>query len=537
MTSTPIGSDDHATIVLHERLTGARELDRVAGDRLPSELRERLDRVVSTSSRRLAVAGDHTVAVLAGPTGVGKSSLFNAVLGADIATTGVRRPTTSQPTAAVVSTDPVAELMAHLGLGGWHNVAVSTRPDLASLVLVDLPDHDSVASAHRERAAQVVAVADRLLWVVDPEKYADATVHDDLLTPLRDHAGVLTVVMNRIDRVEPDQCDEVAQDLRRLLRRDGLDGVEVVVTSTVTGEGIDDLRDHLRRAITDHQAANERIAADLTSLAVALQPHVPPAHATTLRIDDIVTAAMAAGGVPTVLEAVNGSHRHRARRATGWPPLRRFQARGRDPLGRLGLGRTHRGGDVGARSSRPLPHGVATATLATAVRGEVDRSTLDWPDSWTASVEQRLDDVVQTLPIRLDRVIVATDLEDGRSPGWWTAVGALQWLATVTAALGALWLLAAFVVAWFQLPDLPMPGWGGIAYATMMVVGGVVLGLLLGALSSQLAKVGATRAARRVRTRLQERVHDVVSDTVSQSLAAETSRAAAARAHLDIVAG
>lgn len=537
MTSTDVGTQDHAAVALHARLNAARDLAQVAGDRLPSKLQGRLDRVVSTSSRRLAVAGDHTVAVLAGPTGVGKSSLFNAVLGSDIATVGVLRPTTSQPTAAVVSTEPVAELMAHLGLGGWHNVAVSTHPDLASLVLVDLPDHDSVASAHRKRAAQMVAVADRLLWVVDPEKYADATVHDDLLAPLRDHAGVLTVVMNRIDRLDLDHREEVIVDLRRLLRRDGLGGVEVVATSTVTGAGIDDLRALLQRAITDQQAANERIAADLTALAGALQPHVPPANAATMRIDEVVTAAMAAGGVPTVLEAVTRSHRHRARRATGWPPLRRFQARGRDPLARLGLGKARQGGDVGGRSSRPLPHGIATATLATAVRGEVDRSTRDWPDAWTESVELRLDDVVEALPVRLDRAILATDLEDTRRPGWWTAVGALQWLGTATAALGALWLLAAFVVAWFQLPDLPMPGWEGIAYPTMMVVGGVVLGLLVGAVSTQLARVGATRATRRVRRRLQERVHDVVEDTVSQSLAAETSRAAAARAQLDIVAG
>ncbi len=233
--STP--QRDPAAAALHQRLQAARDLAETAGPRLPPDLRADLDGVVTTASRRLSVAGDHTVVAFAGPTGVGKSSLFNAVLAADIAKTGVRRPTTSQPTAAVVSTGPVAELMAHLGLGGWHNVAVSSHPALESLVLVDLPDHDSVDPSHRERAGAVVAVADRLVWVVDPDKYADASVHDDLLAPLRDHAGVLSVVLNRIDRIDADDRGDVLADLRRLLAHEGLGGVEVMPTSARHGRG------------------------------------------------------------------------------------------------------------------------------------------------------------------------------------------------------------------------------------------------------------------------------------------------------------
>jgi len=531
---SPDRDADPAALVA--RLTAARELADVAGDRLPAALRTDLDGAVTTASRRLAVAGDHTVVALAGPTGVGKSSLFNTLLDADIAQTGVRRPTTSHPTAAVISTDPVAELMAHLRLGGWHNVAVSTHPTLESLVLVDLPDHDSVDRSHRERAGAIVALADRLIWVVDPDKYADASVHDDVLAPLRDHTGVLTVVLNRTDRISEDDAVEVLADLHRVLAGAGLDGVEVLATSAVTGAGIDDLADLLERSIADHRAAQRRIAADLSALAGRLRPHIPPAG-DEARIDDLVPAAMAAAGVPTVLEAVADSHLHRARRATGWPVVRRFRARGRDPLARIGLGRSRSGGAVGTRSSRPLPHGVATATLSTAVREQVDRTTSGWPDQWARPVERRLDDVVDGLPVRLDRMVAAADLEDARTPGWWVAVGVLQWALAAAMATGALWLLAAFVVAWLQLPDLPMPGWEGIPYATMMLVGGAVLGLVVGGVANQAAKVGAQRAARRVRRRLESRVRDVVDDTVAQSLAAATSRAAAARAHLEVLEG
>lgn len=534
-------TDDPGRGILADRLRAARELAEAAGDRLPEHLSDRLDEVVDRATRRLEVAGDHTVVVLAGPTGVGKSSLFNAILDADLATVGVTRPTTSRPTAAVVSSEPVGELMTHLGLGGWHNVAVSRHPQLESLVLVDLPDHDSVVTAHRERAAEVVAVADRLLWVVDPEKYADASVHEDLLAPLREHAGVLTVVLNRSDRVATDEVAEIAGDLRRLLRDEGMGSSEVVVTSASTGEGVHELTALLTRTITEHRAANQRIAADLRALAIDLEEHVPPVDDGVVDVDDVTEASMHAAGVPSVVEAVQATHRHRARRATGWPPLRRLQARGRSPLRRLGLGpRRARGAapdEVGTRSSRPLPHGVATATLATAVRERVDRTTSGWPDAWTAPVEERLDDVVDGLPARLDRAVAATDLDDDRTPGWWVAVNVLQWLVAAAALAGGLWLLAAFVVDWLRLPSLPLYEWRDVPYATWMLLGGTVVGLLVGFVANRAARVGAARAGRRVRRRLRGRISDVVADTVAQSLEAETARARATRERLDLLHG
>ncbi len=52
-------------------------------------------RVVEHADRRLALSGSATVVALAGATGSGKSSLFNALSGTDLATVGVRRPTTA----------------------------------------------------------------------------------------------------------------------------------------------------------------------------------------------------------------------------------------------------------------------------------------------------------------------------------------------------------------------------------------------------------------------------------------------------------
>src|SRR5207253_1696815 len=41
--------------------------------------------------------------------------------------------------------------------------------DLSGLVLLDLPDHDSTETSHHEEVDRVVALADVLVWVLDPQ--------------------------------------------------------------------------------------------------------------------------------------------------------------------------------------------------------------------------------------------------------------------------------------------------------------------------------------------------------------------------------
>ena len=52
--------------------------------------------VVERAGERVAFSGSYTVVAFAGATGSGKSSLFNAVTGTDLAHVAVRRPTTSK---------------------------------------------------------------------------------------------------------------------------------------------------------------------------------------------------------------------------------------------------------------------------------------------------------------------------------------------------------------------------------------------------------------------------------------------------------
>src|SRR6202042_1295772 len=93
---------------------------------------------------------------------------------------------------------------------------------LTGMLLLDLPDHDSVVTGSAPRAYRPVKPADMLVWVLDPLKYADASVHRRYLVPLAGHAAVTTVVLNKIDTLSPDQVADCAADLRRLLDAEGV---------------------------------------------------------------------------------------------------------------------------------------------------------------------------------------------------------------------------------------------------------------------------------------------------------------------------
>jgi hypothetical protein len=100
-------------------LAGADELDPAQ----KNDARRVLDRV----HERLNISGDHTVVALAGATGSGKSSLFNALIGADVAEIGARRPTTSKPTAAVWGDTDASELLDWLDVKARHVVGLGRK--------------------------------------------------------------------------------------------------------------------------------------------------------------------------------------------------------------------------------------------------------------------------------------------------------------------------------------------------------------------------------------------------------------------------
>ncbi|MFC8599187.1 GTPase [Isoptericola sp. NPDC057191] len=556
-----------------------------ATGRLDRDMLDEARAVVTRARERGGLSAEHTVVALAGATGSGKSSVLNVVAGDEIATVGVRRPTTSHPVAAVWGDgagplldwlevqrrqemavpddgEDVAARPARRGLGRLRGrrapAGIST-----GLVLLDLPDHDSVVVEHRLRAERLVERADLLVWVVDPQKYADAALHEGYLRPLAGRSEVVVVVLNQVDRLSAAETDAMLADLRRLVAADGLDGARVLALSAATGQGTDQLKGLLAEAAARREAATARLAADARAAAQAISDACGsgPAPRTGERAAvTLVDALEDAAGVPTVAEAVAAAHRRDAHLATGWPVTRWVARLRRDPLRRLGLRRgADRGASGGApgratpdrpdlvRSSLPTTRPAVRAAAASAVRRYVDEVTDGAPDPWVLVARGRAQDAIDRLPGDLDQAVVGTQLEAARRPRWWAVAGFVQWLLLTAAVVGLLWLAAAAVVEYFRLPPLILPvltvdltdSGGGVLevpWPTLLALGGLALGLLLGLAARVVAAVGARRRAARVRRRLRESVTGVADRLVRVPVGDELSALARCRAAAAIAA-
>jgi putative protein kinase ArgK-like GTPase of G3E family len=498
---------------LTDRLAALREAVEVAEGRLDVPEVGRARALLAKAGARAAL-GDATVVALAGATGSGKSTLFNALSGAEVSTPGVRRPTTGVAHATVWGEDGADRLLDWLEVPRRHRH--EPEPALDGLVLLDLPDHDSVKLEHRLEVDRLVGLVDVLVWVLDPEKYADAAVHDRYLLPLAGHAGVLLVVLNQIDRLDAVAAKECLTDLRALLDREGLGATPVLAVSARAGTGVAELRGELAHRVAARRAATDRLTADVRAAATGLAAHCPEDDAPALGrrertdlVEDLGTALAAAAGVPAVTAAVERSALRDGTARTGWPLVRWTRKLRPDPLKRLHLG------DERARTSLPPASPVELAGVTTAVRRARDAMAEGLPQAWRDDLRRTVEVSESGLADRLDRTVAGTDLGPDRVPLWQRAVGGLQWLLALVALAGALWLLALVVLGFFQLDDVvPLPRVEGFPLPTLLVVGGLLAGVLLAVLSRPLVALRARRRGRATERRLRAAIEEVAQEDV-----------------------
>jgi GTPase SAR1 family protein len=193
------------------------------------ELAGRADRLRT----RVRGADDRVAVGLIGGTGVGKSTLINALAGQSISTGSELRPTTSR-----------VVIYRHrdndFSLAAEEDVHVHQSPALARVSLADFPDFDSIEPDHRQALARHFPRLDLLLWVVDPVKYADESLFRWLELSPQAKANSL-FVFNKIDefrRRYPDRADEVQAEVvadfqDKLYQYGGLDDPEVLALSAL----------------------------------------------------------------------------------------------------------------------------------------------------------------------------------------------------------------------------------------------------------------------------------------------------------------
>ncbi|MFJ9621739.1 GTPase [Streptomyces sp. NPDC101181] len=398
---------------LPARLDALRELVGLSRARLDRDTLAEAGRVLDEAAARQRLSSRHTVVAVAGATGSGKSTLFNALAGAQISDTGLRRPTTSQPIACSW-TDGAAGLLDRLAIPGRlrrrpHPGPAALDEALQGLVLVDLPDHDSAATEHRDQVDRVLALVDAVIWVVDPEKYADAALHERYLRPLAGHAEVTFVVLNQTDRLSGDAADLVLDDLRRLLDEDGIalgehgePGATVMSLSALTGDGVPELREMVGRFVQDRTAATRRLSADVDAAAARLRPVYVADGRPGLgeRARDEFTDRLAeAVGAAAAGQAAEREWRRNAGRACGTPWLRLwrwYENRGLPgSLDRMGQALTP-----------PEEELTARQRVEQAVRILADDASAGLPGPWAQAVREAAFSGAKGLPEALDDLAV-----------------------------------------------------------------------------------------------------------------------------------
>ena len=194
---------------------------------LSGEKRRELLVTVRSAREKLESLGDNSLTVgILGGTGVGKSTLMNALAGQIIASTSHRRPHTD---AVLLYRHREASLPDFFEKSelAW-NEHIHDAGDIRHIVLCDLPDYDSIETAHRKTVHTFLDTLDVLLWVLSPEKYADGSFHDFLRFLPKDRRNCY-FVLNKADVFFQDglsptgneQLARVMEDLARHLKKAG----------------------------------------------------------------------------------------------------------------------------------------------------------------------------------------------------------------------------------------------------------------------------------------------------------------------------
>lgn len=559
-------------------------------------------------SQRRELSTEHTVIGVFGATGSGKSTLFNAIAGQNIALSAPTRPTTSTVQAAIWEAEGSEELLDWLGIdkrvypqtqalategeatedngaGGGAaapNAVTEPAPGLfnrirraiggrgemrtrtGGLILLDMPDFDSVTTTNRDLAARMMRYVDVLVWVVDPQKYADAVIHRDFMVPLAASGAQALCVLNQADKLAPAEVPAVLASLTRLLQAEGTEAhllAAPIAVSARTGEGVDVLRDLLAQVAAAKSLSLQRTDAQLHATASQLRTYAGGegtvlAGAYALEAEQkLVQACYTSSHAEQVLEAATASYRRTAGQRTGWILTRWMSRLKADPLRRLHLGQQDEtkstskaeksAGMLGSESenapelvasSLPPLSAAQKAGMANAVRQYSKQMAARIDEPWKRSMKEAALSREAELPELLERDMMRIDYGLGRTRAPWVIFNALQWIALLSALVGVGWLTLISGMAYLQiqLPPAPTPEGSPVPLPTLLLLLGVLLGIASAGVGRLLTAMGSRYYARKLRGRLQTGVEKAVQSCVVAPVQQEAKRLNAYRKALDI---
>ena len=466
------------------RLTQLQRAVAAGGEYFSPVIAERAKADLRLAYERMSVGDGFVVTALIGGTGSGKSTLFNRLTSLHFAEVSEIRPTTNEIMACTWGGDST-ELLDVLAVSPHNRIQHESLLTVGAethdaLVLLDTPDYDSVDISHSGTVSTLIPMVDVILWVLDPQKYADASVYSSLITLGRRHTAIqthardahtLAVVVNRIDTVLLAEREGLMAHVRANLQELGFGDVPVYATSALYGEGMESLASALTQMTTDRTLWHATAGAQLDSVAELLSSQVGDYEADVHDgyVEELAATVVEASGVRAVAEAIE------------------------------------QGGVQGSMAPQaPAP------TLSVALRDMwVTHAIAGVPASWQAGIEREIPSA-DSLRKRISRALASVSVPAVRQRSSWVP----YLIGGVVLILGVCAIIAGSV------PYARVQGALG-NYASLLVPSGCVL-TLIGILVAWLGRIRAQKALRRncsaaART-YRNAVCSAVTDTLSRSL-------------------
>lgn len=555
-------SQEQTLTHLSRRVEALTEASHLGEGRIDPEALARVEGILDRTSRRRELSAEHTVIGFFGATGSGKSSLFNAVIGQKVAHSAARRPTTSKAQAAIWGKAGSEELLDWLQVenrvffdedgqeaaqalnsaqkpktdGMWNRMKnMMGRANLEThsggLILLDLPDFDSIEKSNRAVVERMAGYVDVLVWVFDPQKYADAVIHHDFITPLAEHGSVTMAVLNQADRIPAGEIPGVLDSLQQLLAEDGLSSnllAAPMAVSAKTGEGIDRLRSILGQVAVEKSAALSRIEADLDSAYDLLADYDGqglPDGITGTGIRQLEQGLYQSSNAPAVIKAAQAAYQLHATSNTGWIATRWMLKFRKDPLKRLNLHRNDEGSEISRSSLPPLSSGQKSG-ISSSLRRFANDCAEGVDEPWSRSIRDAARSREIELPSALERAVARTDYKAQKKQWWWILLNIIQWIGIAAALVGLLWLTALALATYFQIQLPPAPTVEGFIFPlpTLLVITGVLLGIVVAFIGRLFTLAGKRIYARKIERKIRSNVQDIAEQYVIEPVRVELDR-------------
>ena len=204
------------------RMTGLRKaLEQVQHWASAAAIRDailRREDIVADMHERLSAK---PVVTIAGPTGCGKSTLVNALIGSDnLVPMGINRPTTRDVSAIARSADDARQLLDQMPRESLH-LKIAATGLTRDLILLDTPDTDSAeCMQHLPLLRQALQLSDVLVCVFDvgnPKRRDNIEALADWVNAFPGQH--IYLVLNRCDRLSADELEENTADFLQHISR------------------------------------------------------------------------------------------------------------------------------------------------------------------------------------------------------------------------------------------------------------------------------------------------------------------------------